>query len=75
MPESTFYAFPNIKAVGLPSWELAEHILNDQRVITIPGPIFGEKGEGYLRLSFAVEDEELREAIARIERAIEGLKT
>jgi len=74
MPESTFYAFPNIKAVGLPSWELAEHILNDQRVITIPGPIFGANGEGYLRLSFAVEDEELRKALARMKRAIERLQ-
>ena len=74
MPESTFYAFPNVKSLGLSSWELAEHILSDQRVITIPGPIFGQNGEGYLRLSFAVEDEELREAIDRIKRAIEGLR-
>ena len=74
MPESTFYAFPNVKSLGLSSWELAEHILSDQRVITIPGPIFGKNGEGYLRLSFAVEDEELREAIDRIKRAIEGLR-
>ncbi len=73
MPESTFYAFPNIKDVGLPSWELAEHILKDQQVITIPGLIFGAHGEGYLRLSFAVEDDELKEAIARIKLAIEGL--
>ncbi|MEM9909317.1 MAG: pyridoxal phosphate-dependent aminotransferase [Pseudomonadota bacterium] len=73
MPESTFYAFANIKSLGLPSWELAEHILKEARVITIPGPIFGENGEGYLRLSFAVEDEDLRDALARIKRAIEGL--
>ncbi len=75
MPESTFYAFPNIKDIGLPSWDLAEHILMDQHVITIPGPIFGAQGEGYLRLSFAIEDDELREAIARIKQAIEGLRT
>ncbi|WP_159454118.1 pyridoxal phosphate-dependent aminotransferase [Roseovarius albus] len=75
MPESTFYAFPNIKELGLSSWDLACHILNDQQVITIPGVIFGENGEGYLRLSFAVEDAELREAITRIKLAIESLHT
>lgn len=73
LPESTFYAFPNIKSLGLSSWELADHILKVARVITIPGPIFGENGEGYLRLSFAVEDEELRDALARMKQAIEGL--
>ena len=72
-PESTFYAFPNIKAVGKSSWDLAEYLLHDQRVITIPGPIFGDQGEGYLRLSFAVEDAELKEAIARIKTGIEKL--
>nr|MDV2928776.1 pyridoxal phosphate-dependent aminotransferase [Roseovarius sp. W115] len=75
MPESTFYAFPNIKALGLSSWDLADHILKEQQVITIPGLIFGENGEGYLRLSFAVEDNELRRAIDRIGRAVATLRT
>ncbi len=74
MPESTFYAFPNIKALGLSSWDLADHILKEQQVITIPGLIFGENGEGYLRLSFAVEDDELRRAIDRIGLAVTTLR-
>ena len=69
-PDATFYAFPNIKGTGLGSWELAEHLLQTQRVITIPGPIFGPAGEGYLRISFAVPDDELREAIDRIRAGV-----
>jgi aspartate/methionine/tyrosine aminotransferase len=72
-PEATFYAFPNITLTGMSSWKLAEHLLNTQRVITIPGPIFGPNGEGYLRISFAVPDDQLREAIARLRTGIEAL--
>lgn len=73
LPDSSFYAFPNIKVAGLSSWELAEHLLREQRVITIPGPIFGAHGEGYLRISFAVEDDTLRQAVARIRTGIEAV--
>ena len=73
LPDATFYAFPNIKATGMTSWDLAEYLLRKHRVITIPGPIFGANGEGYLRLSFAVPDDELREAMARLKRGIEAV--
>lgn len=72
-PDATFYAFPNIKATGLKSWDLAEHLLRTQKVITIPGPIFGPQGEGYIRISFAVPDDQLREAIDRIAAGIASL--
>ncbi|WP_424968797.1 MULTISPECIES: pyridoxal phosphate-dependent aminotransferase [unclassified Dinoroseobacter] len=72
-PEATFYAFPNIKATGLSSWDLAEHLLQSQRVITIPGPIFGPAGEGYIRISFAVPDDQLKDAIDRIAAGIAAL--
>lgn len=62
----TFYAFPSIKAFGKTSQEFAEELLREARVITVPGSAFGTMGEGYLRLSFANSDENLREAVRRI---------
>jgi len=62
----TFYAFPNIKAFGKTSQEFAEELLFEARVVTVPGSAFGSMGEGYLRLSFANSDENLREAVRRI---------
>ena len=62
----TFYAFPNIKAFGKSSQEFAEELLREARVVTVPGSAFGSMGEGFLRLSFANSDENLREAVRRI---------
>jgi aminotransferase len=72
-PESTFYAFPNIKSFGLSSWDLAKYLVREHKVAMVPGSIFGKGGEGYVRLSFAASAEQLREGIARIKRGVEAL--
>ena len=73
-PESTFYAFPNIKSLGLSSWDLAKYLVKEHQVAVVPGSIFGKGGEGYVRLSFAASIEQLQEGIARIERGVNALK-
>jgi len=72
-PESTFYAFPNIKSFGLSSWDLAKYLVREHKVAMVPGSIFGKGGEGYVRLSFAASAEQLREGIGRIKRGVEAL--
>lgn len=62
----SFYAFANIKAFGKSSQAFAEELVEQARVVTVPGSAFGEMGEGYLRLVFANSDENLREAVRRI---------
>jgi len=74
-PESTFYAFPNIKSLGLSSWDLAKFLVKEHKVAVVPGSIFGKGGEGYVRLSFAASAEQLKEGLARIKRGVETLKT
>ena len=73
-PESTFYAFPNIKSFGLTSWELARYLVKEHQVAVVPGSIFGKEGEGYVRLSFAASTEQLQEGIARIRRGVKALR-
>jgi len=41
-------------------------------VITIPGSAFGPHGEGYLRISYANSEENLKEAVKRIKKYIEN---
>lgn len=72
-PAGTFYAFPNVKAVGLPSRELADKLLLEAGVALLPGTAFGEVGEGYLRLSFAGPMEDIKEGVRRIKEYIESL--
>jgi len=73
-PESTFYAFPNISSTGLSSWDFAKYLVKEQKVAVVPGSIFGQAGEGYVRLSFAASMEQLKEGIARIGRGVAALR-
>ncbi|HLG69726.1 MAG TPA: aminotransferase class I/II-fold pyridoxal phosphate-dependent enzyme, partial [Chloroflexota bacterium] len=72
-PAGAFYAFPNVAALGLPSSELAERLLQNYGVATLSGSSFGAAGEGYLRLSYANSRDNLREALRRIEAAAKSL--
>jgi aspartate/methionine/tyrosine aminotransferase len=65
-PRGAFYAFPNIKALGRPSAEVAEAILNEAGVAVLGGQAFGEYGEGYLRLSYANSEANIRKALTRM---------
>ena len=66
MPGGAFYAFPNVKGTGRASRDLARDLLNEAHVALIPGESFGGNGAGYLRLSYAASEAELKEALARM---------
>jgi len=72
-PLGAFYAFPSIKSTGLTSGEFAERLLKEQKVAVVPGDVFGECGEGYLRCSYATSREQLIEALSRIEAFLDSL--
>jgi len=72
-PKGSFYAFPNVKKIGKNSETVANELLEKAHVITIPGSAFGLHGEGYLRISYANSEENLREAVKRIKKYIENL--
>lgn len=61
-----FYAF--VRAEGCTdSATLARGILESVHVVTVPGSVFGERGEGYLRLSYgSVDLVDLQEACDRL---------
>ncbi|MDE2766300.1 MAG: pyridoxal phosphate-dependent aminotransferase [Chloroflexota bacterium] len=71
-PKGAFYAFPNVEGTGLSSQEFERKMLNDAGVSLLSGTAFGELGQGYVRVSFANSAANLREALARMERALAG---
>ncbi|MBU1290778.1 pyridoxal phosphate-dependent aminotransferase [bacterium] len=73
-PEGTFYAFVNIKETGMSAEELSMYLLEECKVVTVPGTAFGKQGEGYIRLSFATSLEDIKEGIRRIKKGIENIK-
>jgi len=66
MPRGAFYAFPNVRAYGRSSDEIADHLLEGAGVAVLPGTAFGRNGEGYLRLSYANSTENIQEALDRM---------
>jgi aspartate/methionine/tyrosine aminotransferase len=65
-PKGAFYVFPNIKALKRPSSEVAEAILQEGGVAVLGGTAFGQYGEGYLRLSYANSEANIRKALERM---------
>ncbi len=66
--KGAFYAFPACPWDD--SDEFAEALLEEQGVAVVPGNVFGEGGEGHLRVSYATGIDELKEALDRIEQFI-----
>ena len=74
-PLGAFYVFPSIKSTGISSDEFCEQLLINEKVLTVPGNAFGECGEGFIRACYASSMENIIEALKRIERFLNTLKT
>lgn len=56
-PRAALYLFPRIPAwLGSDSREAARTLLDEAKIATVPGIVFGPEGEGHLRFSFSVSD-------------------
>lgn len=76
-PEGAFYAYPSVREVlgrelrgrrPTTSAELAELVLDEAEVAVVPGEAFGTPG--YLRLSYALGDDELTEGVTRLHKLL-----
>jgi aspartate/methionine/tyrosine aminotransferase len=76
-PLGAFYAYPSVKGLlGLPlrgrtakdSAELAAIILDEAEVAVVPGEAFGTPG--YVRMSYALADDDLVEGVSRIQKLV-----
>lgn len=66
-PEGAFYVFAKIPAAfGTDDFTFARAIAHEAKVGLIPGSVFGPGGEGYVRLSYAADEETIKEAMKRI---------
>ncbi|HEX8580860.1 MAG TPA: pyridoxal phosphate-dependent aminotransferase, partial [Acidimicrobiales bacterium] len=79
VPQGAFYAYPSVRGVlgrtikgrtPTTSAELAEIILDEVEVAVVPGEAFGPSG--YLRLSYALGDDDLVEGVGRIQELLQG---
>jgi aspartate aminotransferase len=58
LPRAALYLFPKTPSwLGSDSRQAARTLLDEAKIATVPGIVFGPEGEGHLRFSFSVSDE------------------
>ena len=70
-PKGAFYIFPNLKSYSEKlgsDLRLADYLIEKGRVAGVPGSAFG--AEGYLRLSYCVSEDHIKEGIRRLREAL-----
>ena len=72
-PGGAFYVFINIKKTGMTSESFCDYILEDAGVAILPGTGFGEFGEGFVRICYAVNQDKIKNALERIKKSISKL--
>jgi len=65
-PNGAFYAFVDISSFGLDDKEFCNRLLEEKRVVCIPGSAFGDCGKGYIRIAYTNSLENIEEAMKRI---------
>jgi aspartate/methionine/tyrosine aminotransferase len=78
-PKGAFYCYPSVEGLigreirgkrPANSAELATLILEEVEVAVVPGEAFGPSG--FLRLSYALSDEDLVEGVSRMQKLLSG---
>jgi aminotransferase len=70
-PKGAFYAFPNISAFNENDEAVAENLIKQYGVATVPGSGFGEAGRSHLRISYSVSMPKIEEGMNRLCRGLE----
>ena len=67
-PKGAFYAFADIRQLGIPSLEFVQYLVQEAGVVLTNGSGFG--CEGFVRVSYATDSESIEEAMDRMKEAV-----
>lgn len=65
-PEGAFYMFFRVDYKGMNSFELADYMLKEAKILAVPGDVYGLGGEKCIRFSFATQMEDIIVAVERM---------
>jgi aspartate/methionine/tyrosine aminotransferase len=68
-PQGAFYLWLDVSSARSAhgrTLELAKKLVQQKQIVVAPGIGFGSRGEGFLRLSFAAEPDQIREGVKRL---------
>lgn len=72
--EGTYLVWVDCRKAGLTSGELEEKLIREAGVWLNPGSMYGEAGEGFMRINIACPRARLEEALQRIGKALGATK-
>ena len=64
--EGTYLAWVDCRAAGMPSEELARRLEAEQKLKVSPGTLYGNAGEGFIRINVACPRERLRAGLEKL---------
>lgn len=68
--EGAFYCFVDVSRYGK-SMQVAEKLIHQAQIVTVPGLAFGERGDDYLRLSYAGDYNDITKGLKRMRGAFQ----
>lgn len=66
-PNGAYYTFPKYKEFDMPAMDFAKLLVDEARVITVPGSGMGPAGQGHIRMSFAADVSVIHAAFDRLD--------
>lgn len=69
-PMGTFFYFLDVRPFAMTSAQTVEYLMREAHVVTVPGSAYGSGGEGFIRISFAYDEDTLVEGAQSIARAL-----
>src|SRR5438034_1678111 len=71
-PSGSFYVFADISQTGMSAEEFTRRLLHEQQIAVVAGTAFGSQGQGFVRLTFAVPDQDIERGVAGIAAMLGG---
>jgi aminotransferase len=68
IPQGAFFAFADIRELGVPSLEFAQYLVREAGVVLTNGSGFDY--EGFVRISYAAPPAQIEQAMERMKRAV-----
>ena len=66
VPEGAFYAWAQIDYQGMDADAMSKFLLEQAHVVTVPGGAYGENSKNCIRMCFAADPQDLKEAVKRM---------
>jgi len=76
-PKGAFYLMANVRQIldklGITAAELCDRIMREAHVLILPGTVFGQYGDDFVRFSYVSTEENIRKGLDKIKTFIESV--